>query len=167
MNDTNVLTIAIGFSVLFSLAGAWLVLQLLYTRVMLKKERSRSYCLFLHLGETQAALQTALGGGWQLADPDKDVFFLPESAILSYTDETTGGRQEQTRRNARTSIYVNNELLARIMDSERRGLPIAFRGLEWRMVEVGQSRICYGDRCHLGEDPTMDLRLVTYADREG
>lgn len=122
-----------------------------------------------HLHETQAALQTALGGGWQLADHTKDVFLLPEAAILDFSDTLTGGKREQYRRSSTVRVFTDQDLYQRVINADRLGIPISFRGLEWRLTELGQigPSGCHGEFTYVG-GPQSEciLELVTYAARK-
>jgi hypothetical protein len=115
-----------------------------------------------HLNETKAALQLALGGGWQLASPDRDVFLLPESAVLDFSDTLSGGVREQYRRSARVSLLLDDDLWRRITRADSSHIPLAFRGLEWRITEVGYPQ--GGGPGRFREDHYgMTLNLETYA----
>jgi hypothetical protein len=120
-----------------------------------------------HFAESQAALQTALGGGWQLADPDKDVFLLPESAVAEFTDTLSGGIRELYRRSATVLMLMDDDLMRRVLEADWQGLPVSFRGLEWRLAQVSHPR-CGGG--YLGAQTIeglyhTSLELVTSAAR--
>lgn len=95
--------------------------------------------------ETGLALQDALGGGWQLADPQKDIFFLPESSVLEFDDHTSGGGREQMRREISVEIVADQDLMDRLMKCDYNYLPVAFRGLEWKLKKTVEAHEVYSD----------------------
>lgn len=152
--------------IIITLLGAaliWVAVKAGELATKLHMEESRSRLLFLHLTETQAALQTALGGGWQLADPNKDVFLLPEVAILDFSDTLTGGKRDQYQRSSKVRIFLDPDLYERVVNATCSGIPISFRGLEWKIIEFGQNRVGTEFSYIGGPQSECILELVTYA----
>lgn len=164
MSDTG-LTIALVITIAGCLAGLFLALELARARLALAASQRLTDWYKRHLGETQAALQTALGGGWQLADPASDVYLLPESAILDFSDTTTGGQREQFSRSADVTLIMDSDLLRRIQTCYLGQLPISFRGLEWKSVRCQQERAETQFEALSENVFRTTLSLVTYAAR--
>jgi len=119
-----------------------------------------------HLAESQLALQEALGGGWTMAQQASQAFLLPEAAVMSFYDETSGDRRERVERKARVVVYPSavEGLMQQIIECDRRQIPVTFRGLAWRLMDVAMSGRGTG-RGYIGqaEMEEVELTLAAYA----